>query len=133
MTEDPRLAKNLRIALARYLPDGRFDPTFDQDGRIITDLPNGDDAAGGVAIQADGRIVVSAGRAVLRYTSAGAFDPTLGPARTGVAPSSAVAYYVALEPNGKIVTFGPASQALDFSLARLESPRSVKSTDVRGH
>jgi uncharacterized delta-60 repeat protein len=53
------------FGLARYTPDGQLDATFAGDGRQFTDFSLGgedsDDAAGGVAIQADGRIVVAGG------------------------------------------------------------------------
>ena len=45
------------FALARYGADGALDPSFSGDGLVTTDL-GGTDAGEGVAIQADGRIVV---------------------------------------------------------------------------
>jgi uncharacterized delta-60 repeat protein len=51
---------NGSFALARYKPGGALDPTFDGDGRALTDL-GGSDLAVGVAIQPDDRIV-AAGR-----------------------------------------------------------------------
>jgi uncharacterized delta-60 repeat protein len=48
------------LALARYLPDGRLDPTFGGDGLVLTRL-NGsfDDAAASVLRLADGRLVAA--------------------------------------------------------------------------
>jgi uncharacterized delta-60 repeat protein len=46
------------FALARYNHSGALDPTFGGDGRVVTAFPGG--ALGnGVAIQADGKIVVA--------------------------------------------------------------------------
>ena len=47
------------FAIARLNPDGTLDPGFSGDGRLTLDLSEGgDDAATGVAIRPDGRIVV---------------------------------------------------------------------------
>src|SRR5919197_1494288 len=46
------------FALARYNPDGSLDPSFDGDGKVLTDF-GADDRAAGVAIQADGRVVAA--------------------------------------------------------------------------
>ena len=50
------------FALARYTTIGNLDPTFDGDGKTTTNIL-GVDAANGVAIQTDGKIV-AAGTAV---------------------------------------------------------------------
>jgi uncharacterized delta-60 repeat protein len=46
------------FALARYNPGGSLDPSFDGDGRVLTDFGGGDRAYG-VAIQTDGKIVAA--------------------------------------------------------------------------
>lgn len=48
------------FGIARYLPNGTLDPTFGDRGKASTDFQEGegDDAAWGVAIDDDGRIVV---------------------------------------------------------------------------
>jgi uncharacterized delta-60 repeat protein len=48
----------LKFALARYDPSGARDPTFGGDGRVTTEFAS-DASAEGVAIQADGKIVVA--------------------------------------------------------------------------
>jgi uncharacterized delta-60 repeat protein len=54
-----------RFALARYAGGGSLDPTFGGDGKVTTDFTSGEDAAFGVGIQADGKIV-AAGHAAKR-------------------------------------------------------------------
>lgn len=58
------------FALARYSSDGSLDPSFDSDGRVVTDF-GVQEFAFGVAIQSDGRIVAaglgSGDFAVARY------------------------------------------------------------------
>jgi uncharacterized delta-60 repeat protein len=79
----------------------------------------------GVALQADGKIVVSGnGFAVTRYNSDGSFDTSFG---TGgkVAPSqlgTSLAYGIVVQPDGKIVASGDGSE---FGLARLGSGGSL--------
>jgi uncharacterized delta-60 repeat protein len=46
------------IALARYLPDGQLDPTFGNNGRVTLDLGSFENG-NGIAIQSDGKIVIS--------------------------------------------------------------------------
>jgi uncharacterized delta-60 repeat protein len=71
------------FALARYLADGRLDPSFSGDGRATTDI-GGDDQGLDVAIQRDGRIV-----------AAGFFEPA--------APADATLFALArFLPNGRL-------------------------------
>jgi uncharacterized delta-60 repeat protein len=77
------------FAVARFLADGTLDPSFSGDGMVTTDFRDGSsDAGSSVAIQADGRIVVSGSSdvnfdipnaidgncGVARYTASGALD-----------------------------------------------------------
>jgi uncharacterized delta-60 repeat protein len=48
-----------QFAVARYLPDGRLDPSFSRDGRATVDFGYGNDIAYAVAHQRGGRIVVA--------------------------------------------------------------------------
>ena len=73
------------IAIARFLPDGKLDNTFNGDGRVTTSL-GGLSYAFDVAVQSDGKIVVAGERdlansssfAIVRYTMHGALDTTFG-------------------------------------------------------
>jgi uncharacterized delta-60 repeat protein len=47
------------FAVARYLPDGRLDPSFSGDGRVSFDLGYGDDVARAVAVLPGGKILVA--------------------------------------------------------------------------
>lgn len=52
------------VAVARYLPDGRLDPTFGHNGKVVTDFPTsgpaiGDGAVAG-ALEPSGRVVAVA-------------------------------------------------------------------------
>jgi uncharacterized delta-60 repeat protein len=81
------------VAIARYTPAGRRDPSFGRQGKVVTSFdPNGKyysgfSAASGVVIQPDGRIVAAGYRApgvhprdflLLRYTAQGRLDGGFG-------------------------------------------------------
>lgn len=102
------------FVLARYNTNGSLDTTFSGDGRLGTGF-GGDDFAGGVAIQPDGKIIVagtggdgSVDILLARYTTTGAIDTTFrdgGTVEQGLGGTE-VAKDVALQPDGKIVVVG---------------------------
>ena len=119
------------IAMARYLPSGVLDPTFGANGKVT--LPfKFEGGAEGVALQADGKIVL-AGRccggdmAVARFTANGAPDPSF--AGDGVKEVSfgsedwhqGEGRAVAITPGGKIVVVGRSlyERGSNFGAARL--------------
>ena len=119
-------------ALARYESDGSLDPSFGEEGKVLTNLTGGFDVAYAVAIQADGKIVVagrSAGAggrfALARYESDGSLDPSFngdGKVFTNFTSGDDYARDVAIQADGKIVVAGSAGGAGGrFALARYES------------
>src|SRR3954451_2109691 len=115
------------FALARYNPNGSLDPSFSGNGRQRTDFGSRD-RANGVAIQADGKIVVvgasGAGDfALARYNPDGTLDRSFsgnGRQRTGFG-SRDRANGVAIQADGKIVAVGVAGGGAtgdEFALAR---------------
>jgi uncharacterized delta-60 repeat protein len=125
------------IAIAAYDASGNLDPAFGSGGTVQTDLTGagGEDQAGGVAIQPDGKIVVSGWSclancdfAVARYLgSTGALDSSFGHGghvttdfQSG---SGDLARPVLIQADGKIVV-GGYSNALGtgaFALARYKA------------
>ncbi|MCX5869122.1 MAG: hypothetical protein NTY00_00490 [Deltaproteobacteria bacterium] len=77
---------NLDFALVRYLPDGSLDTSFHGNGQVVTVVGSGDDAALGIALQNDGKIVTCGytfnGQdrdfALLRFTGNGDLDTDFG-------------------------------------------------------
>jgi len=118
--------RNPRIALARYDPDGMLDPSFGGDGRVTTDLFSGPrrhiEAGNGLAIQADGRIIVAgqagaAGAALVRYRSDGTLDEAFGTAGSVVVHDRDSRFQsVAIDPAGRIVAAG--RRGYESSVAR---------------
>jgi len=115
-----------RFALVRYEPDGTLDPDFGLGGKVRTDLTPGADAAFGVAVQPDGKIVVvgragpSSGGAfaLARYEADGTLDATLRGDGTVITrfDDGAAASSVALDADGRIVTAGRVGPA--FAVVR---------------
>jgi uncharacterized delta-60 repeat protein len=118
---------------------GGVDGSFDGDGIATTDL-GASDAAQGVAVQPDGKIVLAGYSeqpdgltkfAVVRYLASGALDPTFGSGGTvqfTPAPGFG-ASDVALQTDGKIllagVVSGGAGRGLDAVVTRLNSDGSL--------
>jgi uncharacterized delta-60 repeat protein len=132
------------FALVRYNADGSVDTTFSGDGRQTTDF-GGLDNATGVAIQADGKIVVvgRAGRsnfaddfALSRYNPNGSLDTSFsgdGKQTTtfGGLGEADGATGVAIQGNGKIVVVGNGSDGSYFALARY-NPNGSLDTSFSG-
>jgi uncharacterized delta-60 repeat protein len=125
------------FALARYNADGSLDAGFGQGGTaVLSFLGNGDvDAASGLAIQADGKIVVGGTTAtatqdfgLARYDADGRLDLTFGingKVTTDVSGAPNSAFALALQPDGRIVLAGqvqPSDSNSDFALARYLNP-----------
>jgi uncharacterized delta-60 repeat protein len=111
------------IALARYNTDGSLDPSFGVGGKVVTDFNSTHEAAAGLAIQPDGRIVIVGSTrtfgpfqtnlpefALARYNQNGSLDTSFdgdGKVSTRFTPAWAdLGFGIALGPDGKIVTAG---------------------------
>ncbi|MEU9106210.1 hypothetical protein AB0D54_18005 [Streptomyces xanthophaeus] len=119
------------FAAVRYNADGSLDTTFGDGGRVSTDIAGGSDAADGVALQADGKIVVVgvsenleggvAWFTVVRYHPDGSLDTTFdgdGKAVTDFGGGGAdQGSDVVVQADGKIVAVGGSSPGV-FSLTR---------------
>ena len=129
------------FAVTRYISTGVLDATFGSGGVVTTDFGTRNDIAGSVAIQTDGKIVVSGlsfvgtdrsteDFALARYGPDGGLDPTFGVGGMiltdfGGESDSALGG-VAIQPNGKIVTGGTVNSdasgtIADFGLARYDA------------
>jgi uncharacterized delta-60 repeat protein len=122
------------IAVARYLSNGKLDQTFSDNGRATVNIAGGEEAATGVAIQSNGRIVVAGyagiphefgdegtgGFALARFRSNGTLDTSFGggdgKVRTHFAVGMALGKAVVIQSDGKIVAAGWAGGY--FVLAR---------------
>jgi uncharacterized delta-60 repeat protein len=130
------------FAVARYNEDGTLDASFDEDGRVTTDIRGNDDGRA-VALQADGKIVVAGGIDVglalstpefglVRYNADGSLDSTFGDGgkvTTNFLSSSGdgdAAYDLVIQPDGKIVAAGRGGNR--FALARYNADGTPDAT-----
>jgi uncharacterized delta-60 repeat protein len=126
---------NADLFLMRYNADGTLDTTFGSTGTVITnDVMNGRETASGLAVQTDGKIVVSAtfqpstgtiltiDFAVFRYDADGALDTTFGGNGYGMVTTDFginnddFAYDVQIQQDGKIVIVGKISNGSNYDL-----------------
>ncbi|MDX2165860.1 MAG: hypothetical protein SF182_02310 [Deltaproteobacteria bacterium] len=124
-----QVGANREAALARYHPNGSLDASFGSGGRVTTAL--GASNGLGVALQPNGRIVVAGWAdvgswhnvALLRFLPDGSLDPSLqgsGVVKTRVGAAHDLGVDLALQPDGKFVVFGRASNGSndDFVVLR---------------
>jgi uncharacterized delta-60 repeat protein len=134
-------SNDLRILLARYLPNGSLDPSFGNGGQVETQV-GAWAFAQSVALQSDGKIVVAGGSyqgddtvleefTLARYNPNGSLDTTFGtdgitntvipeqPAPTVATTESATARSLAVLPGGDILAAG--SSTLDGSISGMSS------------
>jgi uncharacterized delta-60 repeat protein len=121
------------FAVVRYDHFGDLDLNFDSDGVVLTDMGVGNDYAHAVALQEDGKIVVAGSSgiafALARYTTTGQLDVNFdgdGRVSTIFLNGFAIAYNIAVMPDGKIVAGG--RHANYFAVARYESSGSLDVT-----
>jgi uncharacterized delta-60 repeat protein len=119
------------FAVARYLPNGSLDASFNHGGVVTTSFGAGDDKANAVIVQADGGIVVAGGAdtagaanyALARFNPDGSPDIGYGNGGKVVIDFSPdipdIAYAIALDSNGNAVVAGEAME--QFGVARIEA------------
>lgn len=123
---------NNDFATVRLLTAGKLDPSFGQDGKIITDIGPNWERAFSVAIQKDQKVVVSGFTfyntgndfALVRFLPDGSLDKSFsmdGILVQAIGTRFDEGYAMALQADGKILVTGEAAQPstdADFGLAR---------------
>ncbi len=126
------------VVVARYNLDGSLDTTFDGDGKAVTEFA-GDDYAMAVAIQPDGKILVTGMTwgmnqdfIVGRYNQDGSLDPTFGTSGkvfTDINLTTDTAYAIAVQEDGKILAAGyTSSNSGDCALVRYNADGTLDTT-----
>ncbi|MFF0559918.1 calcium-binding protein [Streptomyces sp. NPDC004266] len=133
------------FSVARYNTDGSPDTGFGNGGLVRIDEFGGSADGADVAVQPDGRIVAAGkgaggGFALVRLTTGGGLDPTLGgdgAVVAGFTPTSpqdagGIARSMALQPDGKIVSVGyVGNTAFDIGVVRY-NPNGTLDTTFSG-
>lgn len=142
--------QNRRVfALARYLSNGQLDTSFGENGLVTTAIRNADDYIRDIAIQSDGRIVVTGSSldpntnppqydfVTARYLANGQLDNSFnddGIAITPIGAGDDTANAIVIQRDGKIVVAGASCNArscdtingnLDFAFVRYNSDGSL--------
>ena len=108
-------------------PAASLDSSFGTGGKVTTNVKDRTDLAFAAALQQDGKIVVTGGVGLVRYTAAGGLDPTFGTGGITRLDSTGntivVADDLAIQSDGKIVVAGHAGVGTDigFALARFSA------------
>ncbi|HYV03014.1 MAG TPA: hypothetical protein VFB82_00410, partial [Blastocatellia bacterium] len=119
------------FALACYDEDGSLDQSFGNGGKVTVDFFGANDGARGLAVQRDGKIVVSGFAtngtkrlfSLARFTEVGQLDAGFG--QGGKLPldlgSTSEAFKIALQGDDKILAVGDSrlQNTLDFTVIRL--------------
>jgi uncharacterized delta-60 repeat protein len=126
------------FAVARYNIDGSLDTSFDGDGKVSTRIGSGSNLGYGMALQADGKIVVAGFSddggeddfAVVRYNMDGSLDLSFGGSGTVMTPVGSSTDWgrgVAIQSDGKIVVVGRTyvNTLSDFGLVRYNPDGSL--------
>jgi uncharacterized delta-60 repeat protein len=127
-----------RYAVARYLRDGRLDPTFGRGGRAVANFGRGA-LAEGLVVEPDGSVITAGGdtntkeMVAAKFTPSGQLDPAFGSGGSVHVsfPGSSGAVSAALQPDGRIVLAGGCAcgdTGGDFALARLMPDGSLDSS-----
>ena len=117
------------FGLVRYNKNGSIDNSFDNDGKIITSISDGEgtDGAYAIVIQTDGRIILAGDAQVgngfqigmIRYNKNGSVDTDFGTdgiVRTNVYGKNDKPYSIALQSDGKIILGGYTYNGTDYDL-----------------
>jgi uncharacterized delta-60 repeat protein len=135
-----QIGQSFDFVLARYLPDGSLDTSFGASGKAITDFFGEVEHASAIAVQPDGKIVVTGlayhddniDFALARYTVSGALDVDFG--GDGKVTTAFGDYNhgqaIAIQNDGKLVVAGltKINGQYDFAVARYLSDGNLDAT-----
>ncbi|MCX6198776.1 MAG: delta-60 repeat domain-containing protein [Bacteroidetes bacterium] len=139
------IGSKLNFTIARYQTNGSLDSTFGTNGKQNTAIGIYNDFATAIAIQTDGKILVTGYTqtngfsyftdfAMVRYTTNGTLDNNFGTGgivTTDFASIFDYAMAIALQTDGKIVLAGESSTNpgdIDFAIARYNTDGSLDTT-----
>lgn len=128
------------FCVARYLANGALDTSFNGTGKLLTPMGSSGGRAGAVALQPDGKIVLTGdcnsnvsirSFCTVRYLSNGSLDTSFngtGKVFTEVNTSESVANAMTLQSDGKLIIAGYCGSGHNFCAARYLSNGTLDST-----
>jgi uncharacterized delta-60 repeat protein len=129
---------DVEVSCATPAPSGGLDAAFGSGGRVATDYqytPGVSNARIGMALQADGKILLVGGLTLLRFNADGTLDAGFGSGGQVHVPFTGgvfdTAQDVAVQADGKIVVVGFTTTLAgqdDFALVRFDSSGAVDSS-----
>ncbi len=132
---------NRKVAIARYNTNGTLDNSFNNDGKITTDIGTGGDEGHALLIQVDGKIIIggftvngtNSDFLIVKYNSDGSFDTDFGingVVTTDFGTDNDYALSAIVQSDGKIVLAGYSTVSSDevFALARYNVEGSLDSS-----
>ena len=134
---------NLDFAVVRYNTNGSLDAGFNGTGIVTTPIGPGDDRAEAIAIQTDGRIVVTGDAsngtdfdiAAVRYNTNGTLHAGFsgGIVTTPIGAADDFARGVAIQSTGEIVVVGSSHNGADLDFAAVRyNPNGTLDTSFNG-
>lgn len=118
------------FCVMRFTNTGSVDPTFGDNGHVVTSVVPSDDFAQGISLQSDGKIictgfayggVTNQDFATIRYNADGSLDHTFGNAgivTTSITSGDDSAYEALVQPDGKIIVAGQSFGSQYFAMVR---------------
>jgi uncharacterized delta-60 repeat protein len=118
------LADEENVTMTRYTPTGAIDAAWGIGGTVTTECGSSTETGEGIALQADGKIVVGVdyetGFVVLRHLSDGTLDPAFGvdgQVYTFVGANQSYVKDIIVQPDGALLVGGRAFQNAGWAFA----------------
>ncbi len=120
---------NKDFALIRYNGNGSLDTTFDSDGVVVTPITSDADEIWGIALQTDGKIVVTGTSnsqlTIARYLTNGSLDNSFGTNGITIV-AGAIGQVIRVQTDGKLVVAGRTGN--DYMVVRLQADGTLDNT-----
>ncbi len=128
---------NSDFVVVRLNTNGSLDNTFDTDGKVRTPITIGDDEVSAMAIQSDGKIVLTGSsniagnvHTLVRYTTNGSLDTSFDTDGILITQNICLSNDMKIQNDGKIIVVGtyPVGVSMDFVVVRYNANGTLDTT-----